>query len=261
LQDELIQAQVHALSLGQPAAAALEDQLARIARRGDLAPGGFGEALAEELAEPMPALIEAYQMALARWPHTIEEEALRHVHSVEGQALEIADGLGGVSANDAGERCRVVIESSNLVGKDNRYRHDKLVSHWVGHVARHLADAPLTTLVLNKKGRVELAPVSREQAEAWINEWLEAWSEGMRRPLPLAVRTAFAWLRTGDPDTARHTYEGGAYQTGEVETDACLGRAYPDFTALTASGEFYELAERLLRPLTNAIPAKAEGQS
>lgn len=261
LQDELIQAQVHALSLGQPAATALEDQLARIARRGDLAPGGFGEALAEELAEPMPALIEAYQAALARWPHPIEEEALRHAHSVEGQVLEIADWLGGVSANDAGERCRVVIESSALVDKANRYRQDKLVRHWVGHVSRHLAGAPLTTLVLSKKGRVELAPVSREQAASWMNAWLEAWNDGMRQPLPLAVRTAFAWLRTGDPDTARHTYEGGAYQTGEVETDACLGRAYPDFTALTASGEFYELAERLLRPLGDAIPAKAEGQA
>ncbi|MFM8443910.1 MAG: exodeoxyribonuclease V subunit gamma, partial [Methylococcus sp.] len=261
LQDELIQAQVHAVSRDQPPDVALAAQLARMARRGDLAPGGFGAVQAEQLAEPMPALIEAYQAALSRWPRPMEEEALRHVHPIAGQALEIADWLGGVRANEAGERGRVVIESSNLVDGNNRYRHDRLIRHWVRHVAQHLAGEPLITLVLSKKGQVELGPLTRAQAETWMNEWLEAWSEGMRRPLPLAVKSAFAWLRTGDPDEARHTYEGGPFQVGEVDSDPCLGRAYPDFGTLAENDEFYALAGRLLRPLGDAIPAKAGGRA
>ena len=261
LQEELIEAQVHALNRGQPTGPALEDRLARIARRGDLPAGGFGEALAEELAGPLPALIETYREALARWPHPLEEEALRHAHGVEGQALEIADWLGGLRADDGGERGRVVIESSSLVNGNDQYRYDRLVRHWVRHVAHHLAGGPLTTLVLSKKGRVELKPLTREQAESWLNDWLEAWSEGMRRPLPLAVKTAFAWLQSGAPDPARAAYEGGNYQLGEVETDACLMRAYPDFAALTAGGEFYGLAGRLLRSLCEALSAKAEAQA
>ena len=38
-----------------------------------------------------------------------------------------------------------------------------------------------------------------------------------------------------------------------LESDA---RAYPDFNALFASGEFANLAESLLRPLQRAMPAK-----
>ena len=84
---------------------------------------------------------------------------------------------------------------------------------------------------------------------------LVAWREGMRRPLPLAAKSAFAWLKAGDASAALKVYEGGFNQKGEVETDPYLARAYPDFAALTASGEFADLAETLLRPLYEAMPA------
>jgi len=99
----------------------------------------------------------------------------------------------------------------------------------------------------------------------------------MRSPLPLAPKTAFAWLRAmpevlddgAGPDAAspeltlhkarnaaRKAYEGAYLQQGEVETCAYLQRAYPDFDTLFASGEFAELAESLLRPLQRAIPVE-----
>jgi exodeoxyribonuclease V gamma subunit len=90
----------------------------------------------------------------------------------------------------------------------------------------------------------------------------------MRRPLPLAVKTAFAWLRklpdgiadaAGAPpdawEAARAAYVGGSRQPGECGRSAYLQRAYPDFDALVASGEFAALALELLRPLARAIPA------
>jgi hypothetical protein len=72
--------------------------------------------------------------------------------------------------------------------------------------------------------------------------------------LPLAARTAFDYLKAGRRRGAqdlRRRFQ----QPGEVETDAYLKRAYPDFDALTANGEFTMLAETLLRPLLEAIPA------
>jgi exodeoxyribonuclease V gamma subunit len=80
----------------------------------------------------------------------------------------------------------------------------------------------------------------------------------MCRPLPLAAKTAFEWLKAGDAAKARGIFEGGYMQTGEVQTDAYLARAYPDFDALCASGEFAEWAERLLRPLYAAMHAGKE---
>jgi exodeoxyribonuclease V gamma subunit len=80
----------------------------------------------------------------------------------------------------------------------------------------------------------------------------------MRRPLPLAAKTAFEWLKGGNEDAARKVYEGAYKQKGEVETDAYLARAYPDFDALCASGEFAAWAETLLRPLYLAMHAEQE---
>jgi exodeoxyribonuclease V gamma subunit len=101
---------------------------------------------------------------------------------------------------------------------------------------------------------------------------LRAWEEGMRRPLPLAVESAFEWLFAsgGAPrddarseqdlaaagKAARDKYNGG-YSPGEVDRSASLRRAYPDFDALSASGEFASLAAMLLGPLIVAVKNNA----
>jgi len=65
---------------------------------------------------------------------------------------------------------------------------------------------------------------------------VRAWHQGMSRPLPLACKTAFAWLsREEDPASAAlEEYEGGYNRAGEVQQDAYLARAFPDFAALLA---------------------------
>jgi exodeoxyribonuclease V gamma subunit len=86
-----------------------------------------------------------------------------------------------------------------------------------------------------------------------FDDILSHWYEGMRRPLPLAVRTAFVWLNKADQGATLKAYEGTENSIGEVQTDAYQQRAYPDYAALCRSGEFYTLAEALLRPLQQAI--------
>jgi exodeoxyribonuclease V gamma subunit len=256
LQDELIRVQEQALAHGEPIAAAREARLDRVRRRGDLAPGAFGEAVAVDLVAPMDDLFARYQAALDRWPQPLADEAeIRFQAELPEPVPELADGLGGIRTDAEGRRGRVLIEASDLV-KNGHYRGEKLIRHWVAHLALHLAGGPLTTLVLSKAGEVELKPLSVEEAKAHLTVLLAAWQEGLCRPLPLAAKTAFEWLKAGDASKARTTYEGGFNQTGEVQMDAYLARAYPDFDALCASGEFGTLAETLLRPLYEAIPAE-----
>lgn len=292
LQEELIRVLEDALLHDRAIEPACAAQLARIVRRGELAAGGFGEIMANTLVEPLPELFERYQEALLRWPLISEsEEEIRFSTDSGGQTLDVADWLGGLRTNPTGERGRVVLETSNLVGKDKHYRGDKMIRHWVTHLASHLAGGPLTTTVISIKGTVELAPIEISEARTHLNTLLAAWHLGMRRPLPLAAKSAFAWLRTmpspgqtgseadalpaesrdRDPDgatpapgsalekamkAARNAYDGTFNQIGEVVTCAYLQRAYPDFNALFASGEFANLAESLLRPLQRAMPAK-----
>jgi exodeoxyribonuclease V gamma subunit len=257
LRDELIRAQVEALEQGEPIDLARGHRLARIRRRGDLAPGLFGEIVAEELQGPMDKLFEGYQEALGRWPHRMEDEQeIRFRADIAAQVPELTDWLGGIGTDEDGLRGRVVLETSDLI-KNNRYRGEVLIRHWVAHLAGHLAGHPggeaLTTLVISPIGKVELAPLPLDEAKGYLTDLLGAWHEGMRRPLPLAAKTGFDWLRGGNPFAARKTYEGAYMQTGEVQADPYLARAYPDFAALSASGEFGMLAERLLRPLFDAM--------
>ena len=258
LQDELIRAQAAALEQGEAIEAARADRLDRIRRRGDLAPGAFGELLAEELVEPMDDLFARYQAALARWPHAVEaDEPIRLEAEIAGQVLEVADWLGGMRVDEAGQRGRVVLETSDLV-KDKHYRGEVLIRHWVTHLAGHLTGQSITTQVISKAGDVELRPLEIDLARGYLSDLLKAWQEGMRRPLPLAAKTAFEWLKGGNEATARSMYDGVYERKGEVETDAYLARAYPDFDALCASGEFADWAETLLRPLYLAMHTERE---
>jgi exodeoxyribonuclease V gamma subunit len=259
LNEELIRAQAQAVDRGEAIEPVRLERLARIQRRGELAPGAFGEALAEELAAPMADLFQRYQEALARWTQLVEaEEAVQFAIQIEGQTLELADWLGAIRRDAAGQRGRVVLEISDVV-LGSQYRGDKLIRHWVDHLAGHLGGEPLTTTILSKIGDVTLAPLDPEQARGHLTTLMAAWHAGMCRPLPLAVKTAFEWLKGQKADAARKTYEGGYQRMGEVGTDPYLARVYPDFAALTARGDFATWAETLLRPLYAALhPPKDE---
>ncbi|AKU10061.1 exodeoxyribonuclease V, gamma subunit [Azoarcus sp. CIB] len=265
LQDELIAAQLDALGRGEEREAALERALARIERRGELAPGHFAALMQAELAEPMESLFERYAKALADWPEAVEpDEDVAFEHSVGGARLVVADRLGGLRRGADGRRGRVVLERSGLVTKDKRYRRDKLLRHWIAHVAGHLAGAPMTSLVVGKVGDAPIDALDVDAARGWFGSLLDAWHAGLARPLPLAAKTAFAWLdKGGRADTprdgdagraARLAYEGDGFKLrGEIEDSPYLARAWPDFDALWADGEFARLADTLLRPVYQGI--------
>jgi len=262
LQDELIKSQRQVveksdLSVDESEAlriAVLEERLDHIARRGELPDGGFGTVMREILAEPMANLFDGYRKALADWPIVIdEEEDFSFELTTDEGTFTVADRLGGIRQNAAGERACIVVESSALVDGNKQYRPSVALKHWVRHLAYHLAGGSITTLILSKKGTPTLKPLDPSVARELLTQQMRAWSKGMTQPLPYAVETATAWLRK--PATAQSIYEGGYNFPGESQKDACLRRAYPDYASLVASGEFETLARQLIQPLLNAMPA------
>jgi exodeoxyribonuclease V gamma subunit len=164
-----------------------------------------------------------------------------------------------------------VLESGSLV-KDGRWRLDKLVPFWVAHVAAHLEGGALTSRIVSKAGSVTLEPMEPAQARACWSLLLDAWRQGLGRPLPLALRSALTWLGKGgtqaEPaaaaprEAARACYEDSDPQYGkfgERDGNAYLARAFPDFESLWADGEFARWALALLGPMRDAVgraPAK-----
>lgn len=249
LWNELIAAQAEAIHAGAAPEEALEAGLERIARRGELPARAFALIKRDELAAPMADLFARYAAGLAEWPQPMEGDAeIRHNSAATG--LKLDDRLHDLRLNDDELRGRVVLEPSDVV-KDGKYRRHNLVKHWVAHLAGHLAGGPLTTLVVSKVGNVRFESLEVDDARAQIDALIAAWQDGQRRPLPLPVKTAFAHLADvdGNKNTAPQAYEGGYNAPGEVQTSPYLQRVWPDYASLTASGEFAQFAEHLLRPL------------
>ena len=79
----------------------------------------------------------------------------------------------------------------------------------------------------------------------------------MNAPLPVAAKTAFAWLAQDDPDkalaAATRAYEGdGRTSFGERSESVALARQFRDFAALSADETFEGWCETLYRPLFSA---------
>ena len=271
LQDELIAAQLDALRRGEEREAALARALARIERRGELAPGRFAGLMQAQLAEPMENLFERYAKALADWPEEIEaDEDVLLEHDLGNARLVLVDRLGNLRRDADGVRGRVVLERGSVI-EDGKYRRDKLIGHWIAHAAGHLGGEPLTSRIVSKAGDAPINPLAPEAAQAYLHRVLEAWHEGLQRPLPLAVKTAFAWIgKGGRPDTpldsdagreARIAFEGDGYKRlGERAYSDYLARAWPDFDALWAGGEFARRADELLRPLYEHVGTPKQGK-
>ena len=69
---------------------------------------------------------------------------------------------------------------------------------------------------MSQTGTLEIPPLPSERAGEYLDQLIDAWRQGMRQPLPVACRTAFAWLASGgaaEPEKAmreaRKRYEGG----------------------------------------------------
>lgn len=273
LQHELIQVQKTAIDAGADRAAALHAGIAAMVARGNLPFARLADAVKGKLAEPMEKLFSDYQRALAQWSQPLPDELLDHAPAGASACLRVQDWLGDLRGNSAGGRCRLVIDSTGLV-KKNQYRNDKLIGHWVTHLAGHLAGQPLTSVIVSKAGTVTLSPLDIQTACDHWGELVRLFAEGLNRPLPIAMTTACTWLAKGGGvagtngsealKAARKCYEHHDPQFGsfaECNGDIYLMRAFPTFDALCAGGEFMVLAEQLLRPLVDATKSKAQEQA
>jgi len=250
LSDSLLQA---ALIDPDQARDRLTAQATRLQGSGLLPMAGFGELLRDELIEPLPELVQRYHDLLLRWP-----EKLHSATSVKYQHQGIAlDGwLDGLSRNAEGELLAVTAIPNAIGGKKSRKWH-RLSKPWVNHLVACACELPLTTALVASDETLLLPPLEAEHAKRALNDLLLAWQQGMQRPLPVAIKTAFAWVGQSDETkaeaAARKTYDGdGQNIAGEHAESTALARQYPDFDALLDTEEFVGWCEALYKPIFDA---------
>jgi exodeoxyribonuclease V gamma subunit len=265
LNDELVQGQVAALDAGEDPAERCAASLQSLARRGELPPGAFGRLLADELAQPLPGLLDRLQQARARWPLCLPDQEVDLPVPPQMQGLGFARVQGWLDrlrTDETGARCRLALSSSALYDTDAKHhRLDRLMPHWVMHLAANRVMGPTHTCLIDPESRLEWAPVPEDLLPTLWADLLLARGEGLRRPLPLAWGTVQVWLAqkaTGADDAqarekARAHYEGG-YSAGERDRRVELARVFPDFDALWGEGAFVHWTDRIAAPLDRAIP-------
>lgn len=231
---------------------ALQEHAVRLQGSGLLPMAGFGLSLQQELIEPLPEVLERYRDLLALWPEALSSALpLTYAHA----GVTVDGWLGNLRRNDKGQLLVISVIPNGIGSKKTRKWHH-LIRPWVMHLVSCACGLPLNTALVASDETLMLHTLDKEAAGAILNELLTAWQHGMRQPLPVAVKTAFAWL--GQPAdkaeaAARKAYEGdGETSNGERRESIALYRQFPDFDALMESEEFAGWCETLYKPIHDA---------
>ncbi|WP_095081787.1 exodeoxyribonuclease V subunit gamma [Pseudomonas sp. Irchel s3h17] len=250
LSDSLLEA---ALSHPDQPEQALQLQAQRLQHSGLLPMAGFGECLQRELIEPLPDLVQRYQQLLALWP-TPNTSALPVSLQLNGVSLE--GWLSGLHQRADGGFLSVTT-IPNSIGSIKTRKWHRLTRPWINHLVACACGLPMTTGLVASDDTLLLAPLDEHSARQILGDLLQAWQSGMRQPLPVAVKTAFAWLGQTDPvkaqAAARKAYEGdGLTSEGERRESPALARQFADYNALIADETFEAWCDALYRPLLEA---------
>ena len=140
------------------------------------------------------------------------------------------------------QRLGAVLEGS---GDDQCGRGHILAGLWVNHLAACASGIHLTSAQLGLDGQIIFAPMAKEDAVATLQGLVEAYWEAWKRPLPVACKTAWAYLqaqakaervavdkpdKVKDPhEAAQAKFEGGFKRESELTSSAYLTRAFDGY--------------------------------
>jgi exodeoxyribonuclease V gamma subunit len=240
----------------------LQTQANRLQAAGHLPMAGFGELMQAELIAPLPDLITRYQTLLARWSQPLNGTLPLHF---EAHGVVVDGWLGSVHQASDQSLLSVTLVANAIDAKGGR-KWSRLIDSWVQHVLASAEGLPLHTAVVATDTTLLLPPLPQAQASRTLADLLQAWRLGMARPLPVAPRTAFAFLNGKDPDSglkaAQVTYDGSDFNAaaGERMRDLSLARQYPDFAALTQDETFEGWVATLYQPMVDAPWADLQAQ-
>jgi len=226
-----------ALREEQASGVAIAEATARLQRSGKLPMGGFATPVRRELEEGAAAVYGRYVAERRRWP----VEAGKFEVRVESEGVVIEDWLAGLRANEAGALAALLVSPSGVLDAEGRPLIHRVVMPWVDHLVAQAAGQPVETRYIGPDGTIVMAPMDAEDALNALGTLVRAWREDMSGPLPVAMKAAIAWITAGDDEAgeaaARRAYSpADEFTRGEVDGDAYLARAWPDFDAMLAAG-------------------------
>ncbi len=221
----------------------IERRARRIQRSGRLPMNAIGERQRQALLAPAQWMHRQWLKLQREFAQAAPKEAVAFEH--EGVRLE--DWLTELRQGDGGP---VLLKlSPSVLQREGQARADKFIEDWVRHVVASACGVALQARIVSRDAVLALQPLPQEAAQETLRTLLALWRQGMESPLPLACRTALAFVTDGK---AQEVYEGGGFSPVSPEgEEPCLARLYPDFETLTRDGRFQEFAPQLYGPLVS----------
>jgi len=232
-----------------------------MAGKGQLPLGGFAHAAYAGIAEPVNQVWQRYQSLLHLWPTEIDARVVDLSFALsDGITVQLTGELSHFRQDRDGLNTGLIqVTAQALLTKADKINYPNLFLEWAQHLAGCAVGMNIQTLVMGSDSVIEIAPVTQAEALEQLKTVLDAWYRGMQAPLPVACKTAFAWL-DAEPDKALHAvqsrYEGDDWTKGEVDYDVYLARFFPSFASLkpdAAQDGFVDWANKLYLPAFNQI--------
>src|SRR5690554_3043745 len=231
----------------------LSQAAARLQARGQLPLAGFGSLAQQQIIGPLREQLERYSLQRQQWDQPLEQPLIL---ACSDAIIQLTGALGQVRSSSSRDGLtRLVLTPGKLLDEKGKLRWSRLMSDWCLHVLAAASGHEVRSCLVGANGTVEMAPLDPQRAEDIVVAWLSAWREGMRRPLPVALETAFAYLCAREDQAeqrARECYQGSGYSVAEVQRSPALQRTHADFASLWATGEFEHWARQLYQPLVQA---------
>lgn len=223
--------------------ARLQLRAARLAREGVLPVGLIGQQWQDYLIETLTPVRLAWLGLCAQFPDAADKLPVTFEH--DGICLD--DWLDKLHANGK-QTVWLTQIASKVTTKTGAVRGEKLIDGWLRQLAAAAHGHTVSGYLVARDAIVTMAPLDPAAAQATLQTLLACWRDGMHRPLPVACKTALAFVQLDAGGDPRSSYDGGYLISGENE-DRCLARLWPDFEALSAEDEWETCATTLYGPL------------
>jgi exodeoxyribonuclease V gamma subunit len=181
--------------------AVLDERAGRLLREGVLPIGGVGKRLQRALVEELVPARRAWLALRARYP----QPAAKFAVTLDLGGIVLDDWIDHLRS-DGAQTVWMQQTTSKIVdkqGKKGALRADKLVDAWLCQLAACAAGTPVTGYLVARDAVVEIAPIDCDSACARLAELVALWRANLDQPLPVAARTALAFLRDGKAESVR----------------------------------------------------------
>lgn len=241
---QAIQAALQAAVAADEAPLAVDAAVRRLGEQGLFPVGGFGELWRENVAGEARVLATLWHTADRRWPRVADKFELRH--AAHGLVLEdwMADLRSPGPEQTGVDYVRLELVQGALRSTRSRgLRLDRLIAAWMAHLFAHAGGLAVETRIVALDAQPRFPALPPDIARQWLDDLLGALAAGMRAPLPIARKAAFAWIQ-GEREgkdavaAARQCYDRdeSGQRIAEVEEDPYLQRAWPTFQAMLDAG-------------------------